>query len=183
MPYLLPKPSMPMKALFTLLLLFLSSLVWAQSPEQNLTELGITLPEVSPPIANYVKYVQTGDLIFLAGHGYCGEATEVDLGKVGRDLTVEQGYQAARHVGICALATLKSAIGDLSRVERIVKVEGMVNATEDFTQHPAVINGYSDLMVAVFGDAGKHARMAVGMNSLPRGMAVEVAMVVQLREE
>ncbi|MEL6535524.1 MAG: RidA family protein [Bacteroidota bacterium] len=171
-----------MKALLVLLLLAPACL-WAQSPEEKLVELGIELPEMSVPVANYAKYVQTGNLIFLAGHGHCGPATEVDRGKLGRDLTVEQGYEAARNVGVCMLATLKHAVGDLSRVTQIVKVEGMVNSTGDFKQQPAVVNGFSDLMVEVFGEKGKHARQAVGMASLPSGITLEVSMVVEVAEK
>ncbi|HAA16919.1 MAG TPA: hypothetical protein DCE41_36480 [Cytophagales bacterium] len=171
-----------MKSLLILFLL-VPICLWAQSPEDKLAELGIELPEMSVPMANYAKYVQTGNLIFLAGHGSCGTPTEVDRGKLGSDLTVEQGYEAARNVGICMLSTLKHAVGDLSRVSQIVKVEGMVNSTGDFTQQPAVVNGFSDLMVEVFGEKGKHARQAVGMASLPSGITVEVSMVVEVSEE
>ena len=133
-------------------------------------------------MANYVKNVRTGNLIFLAGHGSCGEPTAVDRGKLGETLTTEQGYQAAQNVGVCILATLKHAIGDLDNVTQIVKVEGMVNATPDFTEHSNVINGFSDLMVEVFGENGKHARQAVGMSSLPVDLSVEVSMVVEIKE-
>ena len=162
-------------------LLVLGTLYTAQaqtaSPEARLAELGIELPEPSQPVANYVKWVQTGNLIFLAGHGPCDIRV---TGKVGADLTIEQGYEQARETAICLLGSLKAAIGDLSRVKRIVRVYGMVNATEDFTQHPEVINGCSDLLVEVFGDRGRHARAAVGMASLPRNIAVEIEMVVEV---
>jgi len=154
----------------------------AQRSFEDLRARGITLPAPNRPIANYVTAVRSGDLLFLSGHGYCGSPSPVDTGKVGRDLSVEQGYQAARHVGLCMLATLQDQLGDLSRVKRVVRVSGMVNATDDFTKHPEVMNGFSDLMVEVFGEAGKHVRAAVGMCSLPRNMAVEVEMLVQIEE-
>lgn len=153
----------------------------AFDPEARLAELGIELYEPPPPVANYVKAVQTGNLVFLAGHG----PTKLDgsgylTGQVGTDLTIEEGYEAARLVGIALLSSLKAEIGDLSRVKRIVRVFGMVNAPAGFTQQPEVINGASDLLVDVFGERGKHARAAVGMGSLPRNIAVEIEMVVEL---
>jgi enamine deaminase RidA (YjgF/YER057c/UK114 family) len=154
----------------------------AQSnPEAKLRELGITLPPVGVPLANYVPTVRTGNLVFLAGHGPAQPWGPTATGKLGRDLTVEQGREAARYVGINMLASLKAEIGDLNRVKRIVKVLGMVNATDSFTQQPEVINGFSDLMVSVFGDRGKHARSAVGMVSLPRNISVEIEMVVEVQ--
>lgn len=149
--------------------------------EAKLTELGIRLPEASSPVANYVNAVTTGNLVFLAGKGPKQSDGTYITGKVGRDLTEEEGYAAARLVAINQLAALKAEIGDLDRVNRVVKVLGMVNATEDFTNHPEVINGFSDLMVEVFGDKGKHARAAVGMGSLPRNIAVEIELIVELK--
>lgn len=146
----------------------------------KLEELGITLPDVPPPVANYVNSVPTGNLIFLAGKGPNKPDGEYVTGKLGQDLTEEEGYEAARLTGIVQLAALKAEIGDLNRVKRIVKVLGMVNAAPDFTNHPEVINGFSDLMVEVFGDRGKHARAAVGMGSLPRNIAVEIEMIVEV---
>ncbi len=149
--------------------------------EDNLKKLGITLPTPSTPIANYVNAVITSDnLVFLAGKGPKKEDGTYITGKVGKDLSVKEGYAAARRSGILQLGALKAAIGDLNRVKRIVKVLGMVNATADFTDHPEVINGFSDLMVEVFGKRGKHARAAVGMYSLPRNMAVEIEMIVEI---
>lgn len=158
----------------------LSAQVGEPTPEQKLKQLSIELPEVSPPVANYVNAVKTGNLVFLAGKGPKTADGEYVKGKLGEDLTVEQGYEAARLVAISQLAVLKAELGDLSKVKRIVKVLGMVNATPDFTNHPEVINGFSDLMVEVFGDAGKHARAAVGMGSLPRGIAVEIELIVEI---
>ena len=150
------------------------------SPEENLKKLGVELPQPSKPVANYVKYVRTGNLIYLSGHGPTKNDGTNITGKVGKDLTIEQGYEAARVTGISLLATLKEAVGDLKKVKRIVKVLGMVNCTETFSDQPKVINGFSDLMIAVFGDKGKHARSAVGMYALPNNIAVEVEMIVEV---
>lgn len=149
------------------------------TPEERLKALGIELPAPVSPVANYITFLQSGNLLFLSGHGYCGKPTPVDTGKLGRELTVEQGYQAARNVGVCVLATLQASLGDLSKVKRIVRVLGMVNCTADFEDHPKVINGFSDLMVEVFGESGKHVRSAVGMNSLPGGLAVEIEVTLE----
>ena len=149
-------------------------------PEAKLKELGINLPTPGAPIANYVNAVQTGNLLFLAGKGPTGPDGKDIVGRLGKDMTVEQGYQAARSVAINHLAVLKKELGDLKRVTRIVKVLGMVNSDPAFTQQPAVVNGYSDLLVAVFGEKGKHARSAVGMATLPNGIAVEVEMIVEI---
>lgn len=151
-------------------------------PESRLARAGYTLPQAKKPIANFVTSVRDGNKLYLSGHGYCGEATEVDRGKLGKDLTVEQGYQAARNVGLCMLATIKEAIGDLGKVRRIIRVFGMVNCTPEFTQQPQVMNGFSDLMVNVFGEQGKHVRSAVGMSSLPGGMSVEVEMMLEIED-
>ncbi|RDV11305.1 RidA family protein [Pontibacter diazotrophicus] len=152
------------------------------NPEERLKKMGIELPAPVKPVANYVTHVQAGNLLYLSGHAYCGAPTAVDIGKLGKDLTVEQGYQAARNAGVCVLATIKYALGELSRVKRIVRVLGMVNATEGFADHPKVINGFSDLMVEVFGEKGKHVRTAVGMGSLPGGIAVEIEVTLEVEE-
>ena len=149
--------------------------------EAKLTEMGITLPEASAPVANYINAVTTGKLVFLAGKGPKQADGTYITGKVGRDLTVEEGYEAAKIVAINQLAALKAEIGELDLVNRIVKVLVMVNATEDFANQPEVINGFSDFMVEVFGEKGKHARAAVGMGSLPRNIAVEIEMIVELK--
>ncbi len=153
-------------------------------PEGRLRALGIELYEPPPPVANYVKTVRTGNLVFVAGHG----PTKLDgsgyvTGQVSADLTIEEGYEAARLVAIALLSSLKQEIGDLRRVRRIVRVFGMVNAPAGFGEQPEVINGCSDLLVEVFGDRGKHARAAVGMGSLPRNIAVEIEMVVEVDPE
>ena len=152
-------------------------------PEQRLNELGIKLHGLSIPKANYVHAVRTGNLIFLAGKGPSNEDGESITGKLGKDLDVDSGYAASRLVGVRQLSVLKAELGNLNRVKRIVKVNGMVNAIPEFTDHPKVINGYSDLMVEVFGERGKHARAAVGMGSLPNNIAVEIEMVVEIFEE
>jgi enamine deaminase RidA (YjgF/YER057c/UK114 family) len=149
--------------------------------EANLKAKDITLPAPNAPMANYVTSVRTGNLLFLAGHGPSREAKGPTKGKLGRDLSVEQGYQSARDVGIALLATTRAALGSLDKVKRVVKVLGMVNCTEDFPDAPKVINGFSDLMVEVFGEAiGKHARSAVGMASLPVGIPVEIEMILEV---
>ncbi len=164
------------------MLLGCSLLSRAQSdPETNLGKMGITLPEMTRPVANYVKYVRTGNLVFLSGHGPRNNKGEDITGRLGADMSIEQGYEAAKACGVQLLSTLKDACGgDLRKVKRIVKVLGMVNCTETFTQQPKVMNGFSDLMVAVFGEKGKHARSAVGMHALPNNIAVEIEMVVEL---
>jgi len=150
--------------------------------EDRIRELGITLPDVPSPIANYVPGVQTGNLIYAAGLGAANRPDgTAPNGKVGVDLTVEEGYEAARLTGINILARLKGLVGDLDRIERIVKLLVMVNCPPDFGDHPAVANGCSDLMVEVFGDKGRHARSAVGMTSLPHQMPVEIEVIAEVR--
>jgi enamine deaminase RidA (YjgF/YER057c/UK114 family) len=144
--------------------------------DRKLKDLGIELPSASPPAANYVKAVRVGNVLYLSGHA----AVSGFRGKLGKDMTTEQGYQAARSTAISALATLQQELGDLNKVKRIVKVMGMVNSTPDYTEQHLVVNGFSDLMVAVFGDKGKHARSAVGMGSLPFNFAVEIDLVVEV---
>jgi enamine deaminase RidA (YjgF/YER057c/UK114 family) len=150
--------------------------------EANLKAKNITLPAPNAPMANYVTSVRTGNLLFLAGHGYPREGAKGPTkGKLGRDLTVEQGYQSARDVGMALLSTTRAALGSLDKVKRVVKVLGMVNCTEDFPDPPKVINGCSDLLGEVFGDTvGKHARSAVGMASLPMGIPVEIEMILEV---
>ena len=150
--------------------------------EERIKELGIELPIPGAPVANYVNSVRTGNLVFMAGKGPKNEDGSNVTGKVGVDLTIEEGYEAARKTAIQQLAALKAEIGDLNKVVRIVKVLGMVNAESGFTDQPEVINGFSDLMVEVFGTRGKHARAAVGMASLPRNIACEIEMIVEVRD-
>ncbi|MEZ4524088.1 MAG: RidA family protein [Thermomicrobiales bacterium] len=147
------------------------------SHEEKLSELGIELPDVPAPAGNYVHAVQTGNLLYLAGKGPIdGDAK----GKVGADVSTEDAYQHARQVGMTLIAVMKQELGNLDRVKKIVKVLGMVNAAPDFGQQPAVINGCSDLFVEVFGDAGRHARSAVGMGSLPNQITVEIEVIVEV---
>jgi enamine deaminase RidA (YjgF/YER057c/UK114 family) len=163
-----------------------SNVVCAQSksidPEGKLKELGITLITPAAPTASYVKAVRVGNLVYLSGHGPDKPEGGQITGKVGNDLTLEQGQEAARLVAISLLSSLKREIGDLNKVSRIVKVLGMVNAAPTFERHSQVINGCSDLMVQVFGEAGRHARSSVGMSSLPSNIAVEIEMIVALKE-
>lgn len=159
--------------------LALSLLLAAATPEARLAAAGHALPAPTRPIATYVTSVETGKLLFLSGHGECGPTPTP--GKVGRDLTIAQGAKSAQRVGLCMLATIKAATGNLGRVRRFVRIMGLVNATDEFTQHPAVINGFSDLMVVAFGEAGKAARAAVGVASLPGNIPVEIEAVVELK--
>ena len=146
----------------------------------RLAELGVTIPTAPSPAANYVGADRTGNLVFISGHGPRREDGSMITGKLGRDLTVEEGYEAARLTMIQCLASLKAEIDDLDRVRRIVKLLGMVNCTEDFGSQPQVMNGASDLLVAIFGEAGRHARSAVGMQMLPSNISVEIEMVVEV---
>jgi enamine deaminase RidA (YjgF/YER057c/UK114 family) len=152
----------------------------SMSAEKRLKDLGITLPAPPQPIANYVRAVRVGNLLFVSGHGPYNDGKTQLAGKVGRELTVEEGYQAARNVGLNCLATVKAAVGDLDRVKQVVKLLGMVHCTEDFKDQPKVINGCSDLLVEVFGESGKHARSAVGMQALPNGIPVEIEMILEI---
>jgi enamine deaminase RidA (YjgF/YER057c/UK114 family) len=149
--------------------------------EDKVKELGLDLTHPSGPVANYVPAVTTGKLVFLSGKGPTRADGTLLRGKVGSDLDVDQGYEAARLVGIQLLAALREHIGSLDNVNRVVKLLGMVNAEPDFEDHPKVINGCSDLLVAVFGENGKHARSAVGMGSLPGQIPVEIEMIVELK--
>lgn len=149
--------------------------------EAKLAAMGIELPTLSPPSANFVRAVRSGNLVFLAGHGPSKPGGGYVQGRLGQDLSIEEGYEAARLTAIALLASLKAEIGDLDRVKRIVKVHGMVRATPAFTDHSSVMNGCSDFLVELFGEPrGKHARAAVGMASLPLGFAVEIEMIVEV---
>lgn len=153
------------------------------SPEGRLRELGIELPTPRSPVATYVPAVTVGNTLYVAGHTpRMPDGSAGVVGKLGADMTIEQGQEAARMVGLLVLATIRAHVGSLDRVARLVRTLGMVNATPDFTQQPRVINGFSDFIVDVFGDeAGKGARAAVGMGSLPGGMCVEVETIWELR--
>jgi enamine deaminase RidA (YjgF/YER057c/UK114 family) len=166
-----------------LLLLALTAPLSAQAfdPEARLKELGITLPTPDKPVANYVKAVRTGNLVFLAGHGPCGDFNRPEIqGRVPSQKSIEQGYEIARLTAICLLASLKEEVGDLKKVRRVVKVLGMVLSDQGFELQPRVVNGASDLFVKVFGERGKHARSAVGMYALPFNITVEIEMIVEV---
>lgn len=170
-----------MKYYFSLFLVFgLLQISLGQQVEQKLKELKIELPTVSKPIANYVTANRVGNLIYLSGKGPQNADGSYIKGKLGKDMSIEEGQKAARITGIMLLAALKSEIGDLDKVKSIVKVLGMVNCTPDFESQPMVINGFSNLMVEVFGEKGKHARSAVGVAALPFGMPVEIEMIVEV---
>jgi enamine deaminase RidA (YjgF/YER057c/UK114 family) len=147
---------------------------------QRLDELGIVLPPVFPPAGNYLACSRLGTTLHVGGHGPV-DGDEIVVGKVGSDLTLEEGRRAARMTGLSILATLEHELGDLDQVARIVKVFGMVNVAPGFDRTPAVIDGCSDLLVDVFGDAGRHTRSAVGLAELPFGIAVEIELVAELR--
>jgi enamine deaminase RidA (YjgF/YER057c/UK114 family) len=150
------------------------------SAEMKLKELGISLPQAPRPLANYVPAVRAGSILFVSGHGPYNDGKTMTSGKLGKELTIEQGYQAARNVALNCLASIKATVGDLDKVKRVVKLLGMVNCTEDFRDQPKVINGASDLLVEIFGDVGKHARSAVGMQALPNGIPVEIEMILEI---
>jgi enamine deaminase RidA (YjgF/YER057c/UK114 family) len=154
----------------------------AQTAEDRLKEKGITLPQASPPVAAYVNAVRVGNLLFLSGKGPLKTDGTNITGKVGKDITIEKGQEAARLTAIQQLAVLKTELGSLDKVKRIVKVLGMVNCEPDFKDHPKVINGFSEFMIEVFGEKGKHARSAVGVCSLPANIAVEIEMIVEVED-
>lgn len=151
------------------------------SPEQRLATAGYHLPAPDPPVANFANAVQAGNLLFFAGHGECGHTMK--FGKVGAELTVEEGRRSAERVALCMLASAKAAVGDLSRIERFVRIFGMVNGTENFAESPRVMDGFSNVMTTAFGDGGKAARAAVVMQSLPDRIPVEVEAIALLRPE
>jgi enamine deaminase RidA (YjgF/YER057c/UK114 family) len=154
----------------------------ASNPYERLKELGIALPKPPNPIANFVTHVQEGNLLFLSGQGPQEANGYLHTGKVGHDVDPDRAYEHAKLTGINLLAVMQDALGDLSRVKRVVKLLGMVNAAPDFGEHPKVINGCSDLMMAVFGEAGRHARSAVGFGSLPNNITVEIEAIIALAE-
>lgn len=149
--------------------------------EEKISDLRIELVTPPKPVANYVPAVKTGNLIFLSGKIPKDKEGNLITGKLGTDLTIEQGYEAAKSCAIAQLSTLKAEIGDLNKIVRIVKVNGFVNSAPDFTDLSQVVNGFSDLMVEVFGERGKHARAAVGIASLPLGIACDIEMIVEVQ--
>jgi enamine deaminase RidA (YjgF/YER057c/UK114 family) len=151
------------------------------SAEARLKELGIVLPGLRKPVANYLPYRIAGNILYLAGQGPLDEHGKQMTGKVGRDIDIEEGYRRARRVGLGLLAAMRDALGSLDRVDYIVKLLGMVNAVPDFNDSPKVINGCSDLLVEVFGDAGRHARSAVGNVMLPNQISVEIEGIVAVK--
>lgn len=163
------------------LLLSVTAMAQANNPEQQIKARNITLITPVAPTANFVKAVTVGKMVYLSGHGPDKPEGGQVTGKVGTEIKLEEGKAAARLVGISLLSSLKKEIGSLNRVKRVVKVLGMVNADPSFTQHSQVMNGFSDLMVEVFGEAGKHARSSVGMSSLPGNIPVEIEMIVELK--
>lgn len=154
-----------------------------QNVEEKLKELGIELETPSPPTANYKRAIRTGNLIYLSGHGPDKSGGGQVTGTMGTgELTLEEGQEAARLTGIALLKSLKAEIGDLNKVKQVVKVMGMVNSDPSFTEHPRVINGFSDFMVELFGEKGAHSRSAVGMGSLPGNITVEIEMIVEVED-
>ena len=151
------------------------------SAEARLKELGIVLPSLGTPVANYLPYRQAGNILYLAGQGPRDDSGKQLTGKLGKDISVEEGYRRARLVGLGLLAAMRDALGTLDRVDYIVKLLGMVNAVPDFNDSPKVINGCSDLFVEVFGDAGRHARSAVGHVMLPNQISVEIEAIVAVK--
>lgn len=147
------------------------------TPEERLEELGLTLPPPRKAAGNYVSCVRTGNLIFTAGQG-----TDEYRGRLGEDVTVEVGYEAAKQCMLNLLTVIKQEVGELSKVKRVVKILGFVNSASDFTEQPKVMNGASDLLVQVFGERGKHGRSAVGMAQLPNNNSVEVEMVLEVED-
>lgn len=148
--------------------------------EKRLKEMGLELQKPSAPVGNYVGAVRVGNLLFVSGHGPRRDGKLAMVGKLGREITLEQGYEAAQIVILNSLGTVKTELGDLDRVKRVVKLLGMVNCTADFKEQPKVIDGASDLLVKLYGEAGRHARSAVGMQSLPFNIPVEIEMVLEV---
>lgn len=170
-----------MKILLLTFLLFIALKAFPQTPGQRLQQLNIQLPEISESLGSYTDVVQTGNLLYLSGKGPRKPDGGYITGKLGGELTIEEGYNAARITAINQIAVLKKKIGDLSKIKRIVKVNGFVNSESNFYDQPKVMNGFSDLLIAVFGELGRHSRTAVGTNTLPLNMALEVEMIVELK--
>ncbi len=169
-----------MKKIVFLIGIFLVTNIYAQSPEDKLAAANIVLPNLSAPVANYVNVVRTGNLLYLSGKGPSDPSGKYITGKLGTNLSIEEGYAAARLTAINQLAVLKKELGELSKIKRVVKVLGFVNSSADFYDQPKVMNGFSDLMVLALGEKGKHARSAIGTNTLPFNMAVEVELIVEI---
>ena len=171
-----------MKNIVILALVLLSFNLSAQTPDQKLSQLGIHLPQIPESLGSYVDMVKVGNLVFLSGRGPLKADGKYITGKVGDNLSTEEGFQAARLTAVNQLAVLKQAFGSLDKIKRIVKVNGYVNTYDSFTEQSKVINGFSDLLIEVFGNQGRHARTSVGVFTLPQNMAVEVEMIVEMKE-
>ncbi|KRD57834.1 hypothetical protein ASE40_15860 [Flavobacterium sp. Root935] len=169
-----------MKNIVTLALVLLSFNLLAQTPEQKISQLGIQLPQIPESLGSYVDMVKVGNVVFLSGRGPLKADGKYIAGKVGSSLTTEEGYQAARLTAINQLAVLKRAFGSLNKIKRIVKVNGYVNTAESFTDQSKVMNGFSDLLIEVFGEKGRHARTSVGVYTLPQNMVIEAEMIVEM---
>ena len=169
-----------MRYFFAVAILAVASPAVAATPEQRLAAAGLALPAPQPPVATFANTVRSGNLLFVAGHAHC--ESDVVKGKLGREFTIEQGQAYARRVGLCLLASIKAEVGELSRVQRFVRIMGMVNATPEFEDHPKVMNGFSDLMVLAFGKDGLAARSSMGLASLPFDAPVEVEAIVELKD-
>jgi enamine deaminase RidA (YjgF/YER057c/UK114 family) len=170
-----------MKNIVTLALMLLCFNLSAQTPEQKLNKLGIQLPQIPESLGSYVDMVRVGNLVFLSGRGPLQADGKYITGKIGGNLTTEEGYQAAKLTAINQLAILKQALGSLDKIKRIVKVNGYVNTADSFTEQSKVMNGFSDLLIEVFGEQGRHARTSVGVFTLPQNMAVEAEMIVEMK--
>jgi enamine deaminase RidA (YjgF/YER057c/UK114 family) len=153
----------------------------AQSPEKKLEQLGIKLPPLPEKANNYLTSIISGKTVYLSGQGAVDENGKYIIGKLGGQLSTQQGKQVARRIAASFLTTLKSLTGDLSRIKQILKVTGYINSETGYTEHSALMDGFSDLMVQVLGDAGRHTRSSIGVNSLPGGMALEIEMIVEIR--
>jgi len=170
-----------MKNITTLVLLLLSFNLFAQTPEQKIKQLEIELPQIPESLGSYQDMVKVGDLVYLSGKGPFKADGKYITGKVGQDLTANEGYQAARLSAINQLAILKQTFGSLDKIKRIIKVNGYVHTADSFTEQSKVMNGFSDLLIEVFGEQGRHARTSVGVFTLPQNMAVEVEMIVEMK--
>ena len=170
-----------MKNITTFVLLLLSFNLFAQTPEQKIKQLEIELPQIPESLGSYQDMVKVGDLVFLSGKGPFKADGKYITGKVGQDLTANEGYQASRLSAINQLAILKQTFGSLNKIKRIIKVNGYVHTADSFTEQSKVMNGFSDLLIEVFGEQGRHARTSVGVFTLPQNMAVEVEMIVEMK--
>jgi enamine deaminase RidA (YjgF/YER057c/UK114 family) len=170
-----------MKNIAALVLVLFSFNLFAQTPEQKIKQLGIELPQIPESLGSYLDMVRVGNLVFLSGRGPLQVDGKYITGKLGQDLTTNEGYQAARLTAINQLAILKQTFGSLDKIKRIIKVNGYVHTADSFTEQSKVMNGFSDLLIEVFGEQGKHARTSVGVFTLPQNMAIEVEMIVEVK--